>query len=518
MKKSINSIAIVGGGSAGWLCAAYLAKLFQSSLPNSIQITLIESEDIGTIGVGEATIPSLLKTLAFLGIDEKAFMQATSATFKQSIRFDDWLHLPTENSRNSFYHTFQDPMNVEGESIAPYWIMSKDEHKKSFVDYATKQGQICEAGLGPFRLGNQQHPNYAYHMDASKFAALLKDYGKKYGVSHRLGLVTNVVTDGDGFIDYLDVKDQEKLDADLFIDCTGFAAHLIEKKLGTPFLDQSSVLFCDRAVTVQIPYEDPHSAIKPFTTSTAKENGWIWDIGLRERKGIGYVYSSKYTDENEAQNVLMDYVGPAGQKLTPRTLPMRVGYRETPWVKNCIAIGLSAGFVEPLESTGIHQVEISLNRIAKIFSRNGDLDSMAQRFNQLMSGWFETTFDFIKLHYCINRRQDSDFWIDNRRQETISDRLLHQMEMWRTRPANRIDIRETRPTFGPESYNQILFGMDFIPDLTGEEFIYPHKNKAAFQAKQNASKTTRALRNLPDHRALIESINSLRLKNHRPST
>jgi len=509
LKRSINTIAIVGGGSAGWLCATYLAKHYQSNLPDAVQISLIESEELGTIGVGEATIPSLRKTLKFLGIKEKVFMQATSATFKQAIRFDDWLHLPTENSRSSFYHTFQKPLRVNDENIAPYWIMSKEKHGKNYVDYALTQGQICEAGLGPFKFGFRQRTNslaYAYHMDASKFASLLKNIGKQYGVAHRLGHVTNVVTDTGGYIEHLEVKDQEILEADLFIDCTGFAAYLIEKKLGSPFLDQSSVLFCDRAVTIQIPYELPNAPIRPFTTSSAKANGWIWDIGLDQRRGIGYVYSSKYVDESEAQDVLMDYVGPAGQNLSPRTLPMRVGYRETPWVKNCIAIGLSAGFIEPLESTGIHQVEISLNRIAKIFSRHGDLELMSHQFNRSMTEWFESTFDFIKLHYYLSRREDSDFWIDNRNPESISDRLSHQLEMWRTRPTNRMDMRQIRPTFGQSSYHQILFGLDFLPDLTGEDFIYPFKDLADIQSSQIANRVARELAILPSHRDLINSI------------
>ncbi len=478
-------------------------------MPDAVQISLIESEEIGTIGVGEATIPSLRNTVMFLGIDEKVFMRATSATFKQAIRFDDWLHLPTQNERSSFYHTFQKPSKLKGESIAPYWILSKQKHGKNYVDYACTQGQICEAGLGPFRAGSRQQSsslNYAYHMDASNFVTLLKNIGKEYGVVHRLGHVTNVVTDSGGYIEYLEVKDQEILEADLFIDCTGFAAHLIEKKLGSPFLDQSTVLFCDRAVTLQIPYAQRNGAIRPFTTSTAKANGWIWDIGLDQRKGIGYVYSSKYTDDNEAQSVLMDYVGPAGKDLSPRTLPMRVGYRERPWVKNCIAIGLSAGFIEPLESTGIHQVEISLNRIAKIFSRRGDLELMSQQFNRGMTEWFESTFDFIKLHYCLSRRDDTEFWIDNRNPDSISDRLQHQLEMWRTRPSNRMDMRQKRGTFGESSYHQILYGLDFIPDLTGEDLTYPFKDLADSYSSKVANQVARDLKTLPSHRDLINSI------------
>lgn len=509
MNKPIDKIAIVGGGTAGWLSATYLARHFQSKLPGAVQVTLIESDDVDTIGVGEATIPSLCDTLRFLGIKENIFMQSTSATFKQAIRFDDWLHLPTKDTRSSFYHTFQKPIYVKGESPAPYWVMSRETHGKNYVDYATTQGQICEAGLGPFMFGFRQQTKslaYAYHLDAGKFATLLKDVGKQYGVVHRIGHVTGVVTDADGTIEHLHVRDQEDLAADLFIDCTGFAAHLIEKKLASPFLDQSSVLFCDHAVTVQVPHEAPDTPIRPFTTSTAKANGWIWDIGLEQRRGVGYVYSSKYTDESEAQRVLMEYVGPAGHDLSSRTLAMRVGYREKPWVRNCIAIGLSAGFIEPLESTGIHHVEISLNRIAKVFSRRGNLEYMAQQFNRNMTEWFELTFDFIKLHYCLGRRTDSDFWIDNRNPESIPGRLQDHLEMWRTRPTNRMDLRQMRPTFGESSYHQILFGLDFLPDLTGEEFTYPHERLAASQSAQIASQLRRELEMLPEHRDLITSV------------
>ncbi len=509
MNRSVDKIAIVGGGSAGWLCATFLARHFQSHLPGSIQITLVESEDIGTIGVGEGTMPSIRKTLRQLDIDEKEFMQATSATFKQAIRFDDWLHLPTETSRSSFYHTFQVPIAVKGESIAPYWVMSREKHGKSYADYATSQAQVCEAGLGPFISGIQQQPNalnYAYHLDAARFGIFLKELATEMGVRHRIGHVIDVVMKPNGFIDYLEVRDQEDLLADLFIDCTGFAAHLLEKKLGSTFLDMTSTLFCDRAVTVQVPYEQPDAPVRPYTTSTARANGWIWDIGLGHRRGIGYVCSSKYTDDDEALEVLMDYVGPAGKDLPTRTLPMRVGYRETPWIKNCIAIGLSAGFLEPLEATGIHQVEISLNRLAMIFSRRGDFGYMSRQFNRYMTEWFELVFDFIKLHYCVNRRNDSEFWIDNRNPETISDRLNQQLEMWKTRPTNQTDLGQGRPTFGHASYHQILFGLDYLPDLSGDEFSYPHGKFAETRSSQIAERANRELQSLPSHRDLLNSV------------
>lgn len=511
MGQRVDKIAVVGGGSAGWLTAAYLAKHFQCSRKGAVQVTLIESSDVGTIGVGEATIPTIRKTLNFLGIDEPAFMRETSATFKQAIRFDDWLHLPTKENRNSFYHAFQKPMNVRGQNLAAYWILGREKHKKSFLDFAFSQGQVCEAGLGPFNIGDKPGPqglNYAYHFDAGQFATLLQRYGTERGVVHRIGHVTEVILSEDGSIEKLKVKDAEDLEADLFFDCTGFAGHLIEKTLKSPFLDQTPMLFCDRAVTVQVPYEDERAPIKPFTTSTAKSNGWVWEIGLDKRCGIGHVYSSRHIDDDAAEKVLREYVGPRGDELMPRKLEMRIGYREKPWVKNCIALGLSSGFVEPLESTGINQVEVSLNRMTSMFTRSGDLEFMAENYNKQMTEWYELTFDFIKLHYCTSRRDDTNFWIENRLPETISDRLKHLLEIWKQRPTNLSDIAERRSTFGEVSYHQILFGMDHIPDLKGEEFTYPYTNLADMRAIQNEKRTASDLGRLPPHRDLINKLHS----------
>ncbi|TNE57082.1 MAG: tryptophan 7-halogenase [Alphaproteobacteria bacterium] len=509
MTKQINKIAVVGGGSAGWLSAAYLARYFQSSQPGSVQVTLIESSDVGTIGVGEATIPTIRKVINFFGLDEPRFMRETSATFKQAIRFDDWLHLPENGRRNSFYHAFQRPFQVKGEEAAGYWLLTREQNHKSYVDYITSQGMVCEAGRGPFVFGEAPGPqrlNYAYHFDAGRFASLLKSIGTADGVEHRIGHVSEVVVGEDGAIERLKVKDQEDLVADLFIDCSGFGAFLIEKKLGSPFLDRTDMLFCDRAVTVQIPYETPEAPVRPFTTSTAKSNGWIWDIGLVERRGIGHVYSSRHISDDEAEKTLREYAGPLSDGLNARKLEMRIGYREKPWVKNCLSIGLASGFIEPLESTGIHQVELSLSRFCHTFSRQGDMTFMASEFNKRMSAWFETTFDFIKLHYCISRRDDSDFWIENRQPETISDRLQNYLEAWRHRPMVIEDIPIHAPTFGPTSYHQILFGMEYLPDLKGQEAWFSDLDFAKLRAAQNTRKAEVDVRRLPDHRELVTAI------------
>ncbi len=513
MNKSIDKIVIVGGGSAGWSCAAYLAKRFQCDKPGAVKITLIESQDVATIGVGEATIPTIRGTLRYLGIDERRFMLKTSATFKQAIRFDDWLHLPTAQERSSFYHAFQAPSKIQGtrvnSEIAPYWIMSRDRHQKSFTDYSMIQGQVCEAGLGPKNAGDKMPPFglvFAYHLDASKYGDLLKEYSTNRGVVHQVGHVTDVASNEDGSISHLHVKNQGILKADFFIDCTGFAAHLIEKTLGAPFTDQTWSLFCDRAVTVQIPYRNPDEPIRPFTTSTAKENGWIWDIGLENRRGLGYVYSSRHSSDARAEEILRDYAGDITVGQSVRSLKMRVGYRKTQWVKNCLAVGLSAGFVEPLESTGLHQVDLSMRSFADLFTRRGDLRFSADEYNRQMSEWFRETFDFIKFHYCLTRRSDTEFWIENCLPETISQRLTHLLEVWKTRPTTQWDILTKRSTWTPDSYHEVLFGMDHIPDLKGEEYQFPDAEKASTIASNNESNLNSVLRALPKHRDLINQI------------
>jgi tryptophan halogenase len=276
--------------------------------------------------------------------------------------------------------------------------------------------------------------------------------------------------------------------------------------LGAPFKDQTWSLFCDRAVTVQTPYDEPNAPIRPFTTSTAKENGWIWDIGLENRRGIGYVYSSRHTNETRAEEVLREYVGGGGLDLDVRHLAMRIGYRETQWVKNCLAIGLSAGFVEPLESTGLGLVEMSLGRFTELFTRRGDLQFSADQYNRQMSEVYQELVEFIKLHYYLSRRSDTDFWIENRLPETISQRLMHLLEVWKTRPTNRWDLLAKQAMFSPGDYHEVLFGMEHVPDLSGEEYGYPGIEMASEISSQNEDKLKQALRSLPKHRVLINQI------------
>lgn len=511
MTKEIKRIVIVGGGTAGWLSAAHLAKHFRIQEAGTPEIVLIESEEIGRIGVGEATLPTIRYALQYLGIDEFEFMRATSATFKQAIRFENWAYNPGTAQPNAFYHTFQLPFRVRNASPLAYWIKSSRESEESYVDFAVPQGKICDAGLAPFQYNPRSKPNglmFAYHFDANQFAFFLKEYSISRGVKHHLGSVTEVTTDPNGDIFSLKVKDQPDLKGDLFVDCTGFSAHLIERKLGSKFKSANPILFCDKAVTLQVPYDRPDEPIRPFTLTTAQENGWTWDIGLTNRRGIGYVYSSRHSTPDRAEEVLRQYIGTSALGLTPRHLDMRVGYRDQQWVKNCIAIGLSAGFLEPLESTGIAQVTLALNRLVNSLNLRGHNEFARTNFNNNMSQWFSHVIEFIKMHYCLTKRTDSAFWTENTHPDSIPDRLKELLDALRWRPMNVFDQSLRHAGFGEDSYEQILVGMGCVPDISGEEHLYPYDAIAGVKHTQVGKQVRLALSALPTHREVIDRINS----------
>lgn len=511
--SEVKNITIVGGGTAGWLSAAYLAKALGSGVENGANITLIESADIPTIGVGEATVPLIVSTMRFLGLNEAEFMRSVSATFKLAIRFDDWLYEPAKNKRHSYYHAFGIPVGVGEELIAPYWVLDRERSKQNFVDYSMIEGRLCDHYSAPKRTEDADFTGpfpYAYHFDAGQLADYLKAKSKSWGVTHIVDEVTDVEQHDNGNIKQLVTKNNGKLAADLFIDCTGFASVLIEKKLASPWRGMSSVLFCDSAVAIQVPREDESEEIPPFTTSTAKQAGWIWDIGLADRRGTGHVYSSDFMDDDQAENILRQYIGDQAKDLNARKLKMRVGYREQQWVGNCVSIGLSAGFAEPLESTGIFMIELGLARLANLLPNDSsNMQRAANRFNQHMSLTYESVYDFIKLHYCLSERTDSEFWEKNRSKETWPDTLVDNLEQWKTRAPSLVDFPNIMDPFKPYSYHQILYGMNHFPDLAGLEGRYA---KGMEMSRNNANivnqRSQNALQALPGHRELVNYLYS----------
>ncbi len=508
--KPLDSIVIVGGGTAGWLTAALLAKRLGADKPNGVRVTLIESSDIGTIGVGEGTFPTFRRTLRTIGVGEAEFMRECSAAFKQAIRFVDWERAPVNGRHTHYYHPFNVPhLMAMGADMAPYWALGEAGKDVPFSDATTLQDKVVDALKAPKRIDDAAYDgpmNYAYHLDAAKLAVFLKNTGVKLGVRHLIGNVANVVLDEQGVIARLETVEHGTLEAGLYVDCTGFAGVLIGRALGEPWRDVTNMLFVDRAVAMQVPYASEKTQIFPATISSAHESGWTWDIGLDTRRGIGFCYSGKYTDDDRAEEILRGYIGAPAEGRNARRLKMRVGYRDRQWVKNCVAIGLSAGFLEPLESTGIIQIEAAAHMIAEYFPRHGDMERVATHFSTIMRRRFELAVDFIKLHYYLNKRTDHAFWIDNARPETASDALKDKIELWRRRPPTSLDFDTTYEAFKYQSYQYILFGLGFRPDMEGNESAYPFGEEARREFRRVQAASQQALKALPDHRALLDEI------------
>ncbi|WHU02570.1 tryptophan halogenase family protein [Sphingomonas sp. NIBR02145] len=502
-------ILIVGGGTAGWLTAAYLARFLDVADSARIEITLLESPELGIIGVGEGTFPTIRSTLKFLGIDETQFIRATSATFKQGIRFNDWLHAPLpDGTRHHYLHPFEPPFYTEGTSLVPYWLLQDAGTRPPFAEAVTIQNRVAESQRAPKKRGEGEFSgplNYAYHFDAARLAKILQERAVELGVRHVSGLLTGVELDAEGAIARVQTRELGALEADLYIDCSGFRAELIGKALGAEFKSARQVLFTDRAIACKIPYADPDAPIESFTIAAAHAAGWTWDIGLEGARGIGTVYSSAHMSDDEAAQVLHDYVGHDAYKA--RIIPFEPGYREAQWVKNCVAVGLSGGFLEPLESTGVVLIEAAVGMIAELFPHNGPIDAPARRFNELIVARYERIINFLKLHYCLSRR-DEPFWRDNADPASIPEALQELLRQWRHRPPGRFDFLLDLESFAFFNYQYILYGMDYRTDLSDGRGDFPNVAAAEKLFARIRTFSERATEDLPTHRALIDAINA----------
>lgn len=456
--QPIKKVLIVGGGSAGWITAAYMNASLNAR-KTMVDISLVESATIGRIGVGEATVPTIRQVLQSVGISEQDFMKATDATFKQAIRFDDWL-TPGDGG---YYHPFQRRPMARIDRAGAEWLSS--DRSVPYAETVSVQPAFCELGLSPRMMGSKDFGSpfpYAYHMDAEKFADYLRDISVGRGVTHYIDDVTDVLQAENGNIAEVKTKGGLSLAADLFIDCTGFASLLSGKTLSSDFTDYGKWLLCDRAVAMRVPYSAHYPGeIKPFTTSTALSHGWKWDIGLTDRRGVGYVYSSAFLSDDDAEKQLRLHEGAHSDKLDARRLKFRVGMRPEPWTQNCVAIGLSGGFIEPLESTGLYLIEFAAITLCEHFPFGEVTAPLAGRFNEIMTGRYSEILDFINMHYCLSKRTDSDFWLEVQKDERITDSLKAKFDFWRYKPPSHSDFDDQLRLFSHQSYEYILYGMDF---------------------------------------------------------
>lgn len=501
-------VIIVGGGTAGWITAAYMARMLTHGLADGLQITLVESSDIGTIGVGEGTFPSIRKTLSRIGIDETDLIREANATFKQGIRFVDWRYSPNGGRHHHYFHPFQFTSQTQGLDLLPYWLLGA-AGSAGWDEVNTVQKDVADAALGPKFISHENYTgplNYAYHFDAADFARLLRKTAVSLGVRHITDTVDEVRLTAEGAIDSIWTRENGSFSADLFIDCTGFRAQLIGEALGVPFKSYRSQLFTNRAVALQVPYDKPGSDIASHTIATAQEAGWTWDIGLSERRGIGYVYSSDHTSDERAEEVLRSYIGPAANDLTARVLKFEAGFRQTQWHKNCVAIGLSCGFIEPLEATGIGFAEIAALLVTNLFPWAGQYETSAKQFNEIMVKRYEHVVDFIKLHYCLSERRDSAFWRDNVAGSSVSADLSERLDRWRFRPPEFMDVDLNHDIFTEANWQYVLYGMGYHTDLTARAgtFRYYEEAKAAFAEVRRQADYAKTI--MPRHRDLIEAV------------
>lgn len=504
-----RSILVVGGGTAGWLTAAYLARFFDVARNPRIQITVLESPEIGIIGVGEGTFPTIRNTLRYIGIDESHFVRATSATFKQGIRFDNWVRAPADERDDHFLHPFEAPFYDEGHSLVSYWLLQDERTRPSFAEAMTIQNRVAEAGRAPKGPGESDFSgplNYAYHFDATRLAGVLSEHARALGVQHLQGLMTGFALDPEsGAIANIVTREHGELSADLYVDCSGFRAELIAGALEVPFKPVENVLFTDRALVCKLPYDKIDAPLPSYTVAAAHEAGWTWDIGLSGARGIGCVYSSAHMSDDAAADVLERYTGGRSGDVTPRRIPFQAGYRTKQWEKNCVAVGLSGGFLEPLESTGVLMIEAAAAMIAELFPHHGPADGPAKRFNELMAARYESIVTFLKLHYCLSQREEP-FWRDNAETASIPERLQDLLGQWRYRPPSRFDFVLDHESFAYFNYQYILYGMEFRTDLTPVRDEFPHEDEARRIFERIRQFGDRAARDLPPHRALVEQL------------
>jgi len=523
MNKPIQKVIIVGGGTAGWLTAGIIAAEHNGHLDEGIQVTLIESPNVNTIGVGEGTWPTMRHTLEIIGISENQFIQCCDVSFKQGSKFCGWVNGDTEDQ---YYHPFVAPVGHGNCNLSKYW---QPLHQQlSFAHLTSFQPHLCDKNLAPKQTQTPEYAavaNYGYHLNAAKFAKLLEEHCiKQLGVKHISAHVTDIKQDENELITSISIdnnqqdnventeKSQTEISGDLFIDCSGSSAILIDKHYNIPFISKKHILFNDSALAAQIPYPEDNAPILSHTLSTATESGWIWDIGLPTRKGVGHVYSSKYTTDEAAEKTLRDYISqqlPPEQanQITIRKLSFEPGHREKFWHKNCVAVGMAAGFLEPLEASALALVELSAKMISKeLPTHQSILPLTAERFNQRFHYRWEKIIAFLKLHYVLTQRNGSQYWRDNKAKETIPESLQNLLTIWAYQPPSHNDLSDIEEIFPSASYQYILYGMGFKTKDAPTSKKFDNKSQAYLYFDQAAELTQKYLTGLPTNRQLINFI------------
>lgn len=509
LQRPLSRIVIVGGGSAGWLTAGLLASRHRTAGERGVQITLVESPDVATIGVGEGTWPTMRASLEQIGISELEFLRECSSAFKQGTQFRGWV---TGQADDEYYHPFTAPTGYAEINLVPHWLAQRDSG--SFAQAVSAQSYICDASLAPKQATTPPYAgvlNYGYHLDAGKFAGLLQRHcTTQLGVRHVLDHVTCINNTADGDIASVSTTHSGDLPGDLFIDCTGLSALLLGRHYRVPFIDKADVLFNDSALAVPVDYSSAQSPIASQTLSIAQSAGWIWDIGLTTRRGVGYTYSSQHTTDEVAEAVLHDYVARTAPSALPhfeaRKISFRPGYRACFWHRNCVAVGMSAGFLEPLEASALVLVELAATMIGEELPvHRGVMDIIARRYNEKFLYRWERVIDFLKLHYVLSRRE-GPYWVDHRQASSIPERLQELLHLWEYHAPWHSDFHQRDEIFSSASYQYILYGMGFSTRASVRLVREVEAARAAQLFAENRERAGHLLHHLPGHRELLRRL------------
>lgn len=510
MPRTVSKIVVVGGGTAGWLTACSIAAEHVSPDSN-VEVTLVESPDIPTIGVGEGTWPSMRATLQQIGMPEDELFRYCDATFKQGTSFNGW---SGAGSTDQYYHPFSPPVEYSTLNLAGFWLANQST---TFADFVTSQVAVIDRGLAPKQLDTPPYAfvaNYAYHLDAGKFAERLHIHGTdKLGVKYVSANVTRLEPHENGDLKALVLDSDEKLEGDLFVDCTGHRSLLLAGHFGAGFHSVKQYLFNDSAIAVQVPYDSDKDPLPSTTLATATKAGWIWDIGLQTRRGVGHVYSSSHTTEEQATAVAKAYIenttANSVDELNYRSLHFEPGYRDKFWIRNCVAVGMSAGFVEPLEASAIALIE----QAAKIISQQlpvdrSLMDIVADRFNRKMSYHWTKIVEFLKLHYVLSERSDSAYWMDATCESNCPAALTEKLMLWQQQPPWHDDAPMVDELFPSASYQYVLYGMNYTPRYRDEtrRTFREQKSRVDTALHEKVKQAGRMVSLLPANRELINAI------------
>jgi Tryptophan halogenase len=519
----LRRVVIVGGGTAGWMSAAHLQRTFGLASPDErvpVAITVIESSRTNPVGVGEATVPTLIDTFRYIGLPEREWMAAVGGSFKTGIRFDDWRAPDRERGTpHRYWHPFPKRPDVcvyptgerhfptigEGFSLTHYWHRRHLLGDPTPYAYACFEGPwLCDAMRAPCTMAGEHVIRTAYHFDAGRVAGHLREHAVARGVVHRIGHVAGVELDAQGFIAAVVLDDGERVAGDLFIDCSGFAALLIEGALGEPFVEERASLLCDSAVAMSVRNHPERDGIPPYTTATARDAGWTWDIPLLERRGCGYVFASAFASPDEAEAEARAAFGPDADGMDSRLIRMRVGRRRESWVRNCVAIGLSSAFLEPLESTGIFLIEFQLAALVPLLPDRGFSASLRRRYNEVLRSCYEQTRDFIVLHYILSDRRDTPFWRAVAADTVIPDSLAAKLEFF----AEHLPVltSELFTVFTDRSFTAILAGMGALPPRSFPVIEHAAPRLGDAMLAELRARADHLVQTLPDHYAYLRSL------------